>query len=931
MSPTDQQEQLTFAQKLVKVPIFWVKRELMRSARFRTHLERRRHRVIAQQAILERTPPAFLTTNRSDIGGGVGWAIPQGLPDPPRRGLDPFRFSDEDARYAQAWITDPALLTDEMLAARLDSYSDQIGRVSEALRCRIELNNPDPPRDVTVGSRILFDGRSLQLEHYSTRGIGRYAEAVLEALIAAAGPDQVDIFIDLRQRDIPERFTSGARIISRIEDPHIYALFIEPSAMTSSPLPLIPVLQAAPRSIAVAHDVIPLHYPDHYLPDTAAVAEYVACLDALGHYTDLLCNSHSTAAEVTALLQRIDENNGRSHTRRATVVWPQFIASLMDQTHAPQEPRNTDLVEDQTAPIVIVAGDEPRKNLVGALAATGLATTGGARPPIVVVGMAGHHVQVHHTSIATGLRPDETSTSPRLSDEDLFALLASASVVLIPSHDEGLSLPVIEAAECGTPVVVSDIPAHRELLGSGAFLAPAGDLEALTRALIEVRGDAALAARQKASIRRHQHEILEDWITRQVRDLPEARESARPTRQPRTTGDRMRIAFATPWPPQHSGVADFSAATVPAIAELCDLTLVTTNQPTNLPDGVQWMHVNDLESNADAFDHIVLVLGNSSLHLPFFDLLNRVRATVLSHDTRFVEFYAALRGGGVEPLMLRTRDHSAPTTIYPLLSQQLADMRLIQNHAYWEVARQAQLVLLHTPTAVDRLERETGVRPIVLPFANYRAPQPYELTAEFREQARRRLGFDQHPDGTLHVASFGFVDMRTKMADVVLESAIWLSDWGHNVSLTLVGESEPHVQQQLEERARESGLFDFRITGYTDEDQYRDYLAAIDLGLQLRISPYLGVAGALSDLAARGRVALGSRGVCQDVGTPDFIDRLPDAISPITVAQAIEHRWAHMPDPEHVEELRVEYLERTAPTRYARELMQHLTSLGPAS
>ena len=689
--------------------------------------------------------------------------------------------------------------------------------------------------------------------------------------------------------------------------------------MTSSPLPLVSVLRSAPRSVAVTHDLIPLHYPDHYLPDTAAVAEYVACLDSLAHFTDLLCNSNSTAAEVTDVLARIDRNNGRTFTRTATVVWPQFIADLMER--APSSSDADEASATSESPIVIVAGDEPRKNLVGALAAAGLATTGGDRPPIVVVGMAGHEVQVHHTSIGTGLRPGEATNSPRLSDDDLFFVLGSAGVVLIPSYDEGLSLPVIEAAECGSPVVASDIPVHRELLGPGALLAPAGDLEALTRALRQVSGDRELAGRQRASVRRHRHEILEDWITAQIRELPPHEKTDFEPHARAWASGRPRVAFATPWPPQHSGVADFSAATVPAIAELCDLTLATTTEPSDLPTGVTWMHVNNLESQADAFDDIVLVLGNSSLHLPFFELLNRVPATVLSHDTRFVELYAALRGGGVEPLMLRTKDEAAPKTIYPLLSQQLADMRLIQNHAYWEVARQAQRILLHTPTAVDRLERETGVRPIVLPFANYRTPDPQELTPEFREAARERLGFDRHPGNTMHLASFGFVDMRTKMADVVLESAIWLSDWGHTISLTLVGEAEPHVRQQLEQRVQDAGLFDFRITGYTNEDQYRDYLAAIDLGLQLRISPYLGVAGALSDLAARGRVALGSRGVCQDVGTPDFIDRLPDAISPTTIAQAIEHRWSHMPKPQDVEQMRMEYLAQTSPQRYAERLL----------
>ncbi len=507
MSDAPSTPPLAFSQKLVKVPVYWARLALMRSARFRTWMERRRHRAIAEQAIRERTAPAFLKVNRTDIAGGVGWAIPRGLPDPPLRGLDPYAFSAQDAEYARNWILDPAHLTDELLAARLDSLSDQIGRTSEALRTRIELAaQHSTPQDVTTGTRILFDGRSMQLEHYSTRGIGRYAEALLEGILEEAGPERVDIFIDLRQRDIPAHLTGGARLISRITDPHAYALFVQPSPMTSSPLPLASVLRSAPRSLAVTHDLIPLHHPDHYLPDTAAVAEYVACLDSLAHFTDLLCNSNSTAAEVTEVLARIDRNNGRAFTRTAIVVWPQFITDLMDRSPATSDPK--ELATPSESPIVIVAGDEPRKNLVGALAAAGLATTGGERPPIVVVGMAGHHVQVHHTAIGTGLRPDEATTSPRLSDEDLFALLGRAGVVLIPSYDEGLSLPVIEAAECGSPVVASDIPAHRELLGSGAFLAPAGDLEALTRALTQVRGDRDLAIRQRASVRQHRHQIL---------------------------------------------------------------------------------------------------------------------------------------------------------------------------------------------------------------------------------------------------------------------------------------------------------------------------------------------------------------------------------------------------------------------------------------
>jgi glycosyltransferase involved in cell wall biosynthesis len=63
----------------------------------------------------------------------------------------------------------------------------------------------------------------------------------------------------------------------------------------------------------------------------------------------------------------------------------------------------------------------------------------------------------------------------RVDDAVLAALLEAAACVLVPSHLEGFGLVALEAAERGTPAVVSDIPVHREVLGDGARFAPPGD------------------------------------------------------------------------------------------------------------------------------------------------------------------------------------------------------------------------------------------------------------------------------------------------------------------------------------------------------------------------------------------------------------------------------------------------------------------------
>lgn len=58
-----------------------------------------------------------------------------------------------------------------------------------------------------------------------------------------------------------------------------------------------------------------------------------------------------------------------------------------------------------------------------------------------------------------------------LTEEDELAkLLAGAIALVYPSHYEGFGLPVLEAMQCGTPVIASNDPAIAEVAGGAAIL-----------------------------------------------------------------------------------------------------------------------------------------------------------------------------------------------------------------------------------------------------------------------------------------------------------------------------------------------------------------------------------------------------------------------------------------------------------------------------
>jgi glycosyltransferase involved in cell wall biosynthesis len=54
--------------------------------------------------------------------------------------------------------------------------------------------------------------------------------------------------------------------------------------------------------------------------------------------------------------------------------------------------------------------------------------------------------------------------------DDVYRHLANADVYVSMSHSEGLPVAVLEAIACRVPVVLSDISAHREIVGDADFV-----------------------------------------------------------------------------------------------------------------------------------------------------------------------------------------------------------------------------------------------------------------------------------------------------------------------------------------------------------------------------------------------------------------------------------------------------------------------------
>jgi glycosyltransferase involved in cell wall biosynthesis len=96
---------------------------------------------------------------------------------------------------------------------------------------------------------------------------------------------------------------------------------------------------------------------------------------------------------------------------------------------------------------------------------------------------------------------------------DIWAWMKRADVFVSPTLFEGHPNAVLEAMACGCPLVVSDIPPHREFLDeASALLVPPGDSTRLGAAMAEVLTNPDAAARRADCASR----IVRKWSLRAI-------------------------------------------------------------------------------------------------------------------------------------------------------------------------------------------------------------------------------------------------------------------------------------------------------------------------------------------------------------------------------------------------------------------------------
>ena len=218
---------------------------------------------------------------------------------------------------------------------------------------------------------------------------------------------------------------------------------------------------------------------------------------------------------------------------------------------------------------------------------------------------------------------------------------------MVPSlGSEALISSALESAALGTPVAVPQPEGQADLASIAAFRYMRGDCDALARLLDATAGDVAALGKRSARpgsgrpgciprTRLLASSMLDAVIER----------TAHPPAPAVIHGARPRLALLSPLPPESSGAATRSAATIEALSRYVDVQAFSdTPGALSLRDVQPIAPVHAAELGLQQFDASLSVLGNSRHHAAVLEHVLANGGAALTHDAHLVGLYAATFG-----------------------------------------------------------------------------------------------------------------------------------------------------------------------------------------------------------------------------------------------------------------------------------------------
>jgi glycosyltransferase involved in cell wall biosynthesis len=437
---------------------------------------------------------------------------------------------------------------------------------------------------------------------------------------------------------------------------------------------------------------------------------------------------------------------------------------------------------------------------------------------------------------SVGLKPGDVVLTGYVPEQDLVELYSLCKLFVFPSWHEGFGLPALEAMRCGAAVIAANTSSLPEVVGLDEAMFNPHDLSAIAQKLEQAISDDQFLARLKthglersklftwdASARMAVSALEQIVVSTQAEALPV-------TKKP-------RLAYLSPLPSERSGISDYSAELLPYLAKYYDIDVIVAQDTVtskSVKVNCEIRSIDWFSANRDVFDRVLYHFGNSHFHAHMHSLIREIPGTIVLHDFYLSDF---IHHNHMSNPGLRTIERAVYSSHgYPALaacSEQHWSNAIVSTYpCSFDPIASSLGVIVHSENSLNLASKWYGIPHKdwdVIPLL--RIPAATSLGAKSEARTKLNLAEDDFV-----VCSFGFA-APTKLS-LELYDAWANSDLASDAKCVLVFVGDrvktaygEKLQAKIDGHTHSSRVV---ITGWAEEALFRDYLAAADVGVQLR-------------------------------------------------------------------------------------------------
>lgn len=716
--------------------------------------------------------------------------------------------------------------------------------------------------------RIVIDMQGAQTPGSRTRGIGRYTKSFVKALVTNCGEHEIVLALNGSFHDSiqeiklefagllpPESFRSWypigpvdffdrSNIQRRLAAEAHRELFIQsldPDVLVVSShfegfgddaVGSIGTLPANYPTCVILYDLIPLIFESAYLGDLNIRRWYHNRLDHLKGANAILAISESSRCEALRYL-------GFSET--ASI----YIGSDADPHFSKTRLSGRDLSIFEykygiNKPFVMYTGGiDHRKNvdaLIRSFSKLPEHIRAAHQLAIVCSVDDGEKARLLLLAHESGMKEDALLITGFVPEDDLVALYSHCKLFVFPSLHEGFGLPVLEAMRCGAAVIASDRSSLPEIVGDMGALFDADNAKEMSNAMsVALKDPKKLAALRRNSKVQSAKFSWDATAKRAILGLENVL-SAFNEDNVAVSKSKPSLAFLSPLPPAHSGIADFSAELLVHLSRYYQIDVVyRRGRPpldARMPVSLRCVTQDSFQKNWRNYDRILYQIGNSDHHEHMLELLEETGGVAVLHDfflSHLMEYREATSPPHNALWTELYRSHGYPALVERTSAAQLDEIvwKLPCSRSVFDWANG---VVVHSQHASSLAKKWYGdalaAKVKMVPLLRSRS------SAVGKDVARERLLLKRE---TILVCSFGMLG-PSKLTHRLIEA--WIEGGFNkqpNYRLVLVGEnSEGEFGNKISRAISENGLNNVDITGWVEEEKYQLYLEAATMAVQLR-------------------------------------------------------------------------------------------------